>query len=131
MSLIVASCRSVDCYDTCVHSLVDATPLQVCADWIHVPNVMSVKGPDAESNVIIEIFPPALGSNYYQSNRFCKCVHANELYHHACTSSTALHYACMHTSNTGTMFNAQIIPTCFTSQWCESILNHLMQVTNV
>ena len=75
--IFVASCRSVDCYDTCVHSLFDTIPVQTCADWIHVPNVMSVEE-DAESNVIIEIHPPAVGSNFYQLNKFCKCVHASE-----------------------------------------------------
>ena len=70
--------RSVDCYDTCVRSIPELNfPIQTCADSIDVPNVMSVTK-DAKSNVIIEIHPPPVGSDEYQLNKFCRCVHANE-----------------------------------------------------
>ena len=78
LSLLLHTYRSVNCYDTCVISIFGDTPLQTCVDSIDVPNVMSVTR-DAESNVIIEIHPPAVaGSDEYQLNKFCRCVHANE-----------------------------------------------------
>ena len=75
LTLLLHAYRSVNCYDTCVLSIFGYIPLQTCVDSIYVPNVMSVTK-DAESNVIIEIHPPAVGSNEYQLNKFCRCVHA-------------------------------------------------------
>ena len=77
--MLLHAYRSVKCYDTCVSSIPELDiPVQTCADSIDVPNVMSVTR-DAKSNVIIEIHPPAVaGSDEYQLNKFCRCVHANE-----------------------------------------------------
>ena len=69
----------MDCYDTCIKSyLYFGIPLEACADlMVHVPGVMSVKNDAETSNVVIGIYPPAVESNFYQPNKFCKCVHAN------------------------------------------------------
>ena len=78
LSLLLHAYRSVNCYDTCVHNIPESNiPIQTCVDSINVPNIMSVTR-DVKSNVIIEVHPPAVGSDEYQLNKFCRCVHANE-----------------------------------------------------
>ena len=46
--------------------------MQCCADLFHAPEVMSVERIPATSNIVIEIYPPAGGSNSYHLNKFCK-----------------------------------------------------------
>ena len=78
-NFVVVVCRSVDCYDMCVRSYF-GFPVQSCADLTHAPGSMSVKKDLKTSDVVIEIHPPAVKSNFYQLNKFCKCVHAYRNY---------------------------------------------------
>ena len=82
----------MDCYDTCVSSYF-SFPVQSCADLTHAPGSMSVKKDLKTLAVVIEIRPPAVESNFYQLNKFCKysvSMHTKLLMYDVSTSPTGL-----------------------------------------